>query len=99
MTSILAYLIPLHPFAYGMACGIGSASMNAAAVASLSTIYPQYAVEMEAFSGMANLIAMVTGMYVYIFVALPLTQWLYNILEPIISKLTDKKASIQEDMI
>jgi hypothetical protein len=99
LTSVLAYVIPLHPYAYGMACGIGSASMNAAAVASLSTIYPQYAVEMEAFSGMANLIAMVTGMYVYIFVALPLTQWLYNILEPIISKLTDKKASIQEDMI
>jgi hypothetical protein len=99
MASVLAYVIPLHPYAYGMACGIGSASMNAAAVASLSAIYPDLSVQLEAFSGMANLIAMVTGMYVYIFVALPLTQWLYNKLEPIISKLTDKKASIQEDMI
>ena len=90
LTSVLAYTIPLHPYAYGMACGIGSASMNAAAVASLSTIFPQYAVEMEAFSGMANLIAMVTGMYVYIFVALPLTNAMYNTLEPIIGKLSGK---------
>ena len=82
-----------------MACGIGSASMNAAAVASLATIYPQYAVEMEAFSGMANLIAMVTGMYVYIFVALPLTERLYNLLEPIISKITDKKLKIEGETV
>ncbi len=87
MASVLAYLIPLHPFAYGMACGIGSASMNAAAVASLSAIYPDLAIQLEAFSGMANLIAMVTGMYVYIFAAIPLTEKLYDILEPLISKL------------
>jgi hypothetical protein len=99
LTSLLAYLIPLHPFAYGMACGIGSASMNAAAVASLSTIYPQYAVQMEAFSGMANLIAMVTGMYVYIFVALPLTERLYNILEPIIGKISDNRLKMEKESI
>lgn len=93
LTSVLAYLIPLHPFAYGMACGIGSASMNAAALASLSSIYPQYTVQLEAFSGMANLISMVTGMYVYIFIALPLTQKLYNIMEPIISKIIDKNGN------
>lgn len=87
MTSILAYVIPLHPFAYGMACGIGSASMNAAAVASLSAIYPNLSVQLEAFSGMANLIAMVTGMYVYIFAAIPLTEKLYDILEPIADKI------------
>lgn len=87
LVSVLTYIIPLHPFAYGMACGIGSASMNAAAVSSLSTIFPQYTVELEAFSGMANLISMVTGMYVYIFVALPLTERLYNILEPITDKI------------
>ncbi len=90
MTSILAYVVPLHPFAYGMACGIGSASMNAAAVASLSAVYPQYAVQLEAFSGMANLIAMVTGMYVYIFAAIPLTEKMYDILEPITAKIINK---------
>lgn len=100
LASILVYLVPLHPFAYGMACGIGSASMNAAAVASLSSIFPQYATQMEAFSGMANLIAMVTGMYVYIFVAIPLTEKLYNILEPVISRFLSKDEKIvKEDRI
>ena len=100
LASILVYLVPLHPFAYGMASGIGSASMNAAAVASLSSIFPQYATQMEAFSGMANLIAMVTGMYVYIFVAIPLTEKLYNILEPVISRFLSKDEKIvKEDRI
>ena len=98
MTSILAYVIPLHPFAYGMACGIGSASMNAAAVASLSAVYPHYATQLEAFSGMANLIAMVTGMYVYIFAAIPLTEKLYDILEPITDKIISERNNNEEDV-
>ena len=98
MASILAYVIPLHPFAYGMACGIGSASMNAAAVASLSAIYPQYVNQLEAFSGMANLIAMVTGMYVYIFAAIPLTEKLYDILEPITDRIISGKNNNQEEV-
>jgi hypothetical protein len=96
LVSILAYTLPLHPFAFGMACGIGSASMNAAAVASLSTIFPQYATQMEAFSGMANLIAMVTGMYVYIFVAMPLTEGLYKRLEPPINSLLRRRKEKKE---
>lgn len=95
LVSVLAYVIPLHPFAYGMACGIGSASMNAAAVSSLTAIYPHYITELEAFSGMANLISMVTGMYVYIFVALPLTEKLYNLLEPILSG-KNKKVTLRK---
>lgn len=86
LVSVLVYVLPLHPYAYGMACGIGSASMNAAAVASLEAIYPALSTQLEAFSGMANLISMVTGMYVYILVAIPLTEWLYGWLEPIISR-------------
>ena len=87
LVSVLAFAVPIHPFAYGMACGIGSASMNAAAVASLITIFPGYAAQLEAFSGMANMISMVTGMYVYILVAIPLTQWLYKVLEPPLSRV------------
>ena len=99
LVSVLAYLLPLHPYAYGMACGIGSASMNGAAVASLSAIFPSMSTQLQAFSGMANMLSMVTGMYVYILVAIPLTQWLYKILEPPISKLLSRKNSEDEDMI
>ncbi len=87
LVSFLAFAVPLHPYAYGMACGIGSASMNAAAVASLVTIFPNCATQLEAFSGMANMISMVTGMYVYILVAIPMTEWLYNHLEPSFTKI------------
>ena len=87
LVSVLAFTVPIHQFAYGMACGIGSASMNAAAVASLITIFPGYAAQLEAFSGMANMISMVTGMYVYILVAIPLTQGLYKVLEPPLSRV------------
>lgn len=99
LVSVLAYLIPIHPYAYGMACGIGSASMNAAAVASLSAIFPSMSTQLQAFSGMANMLSMVTGMYVYILVAIPLTQWLYKILEPPINKLLSRNNSEDEDMI
>lgn len=97
MTSVLAYLVPLHPYAYGMACGIGSASMNAAAVASLSAVYPDLAGQLEAFSGMANLIAMVTGMYVYIFAAIPITEKMYDLLEPIFDKFLQRKNTLEEE--
>lgn len=91
LASILVYVLPLHPYAYGMACGIGSASMNAAAVASLCAIFPAMRVQLEAFSGMANLLSMVTGIYVYILVAIPLTEWLYKYLEPFISRIIFKR--------
>ncbi|WP_455645457.1 DUF3100 domain-containing protein [Methanosphaera sp.] len=97
LVSVLVYLLPLHPYAFGMACGIGSASMNAAAVSSVSTIFPAFATQIEAFSGMANLISMVTGMYVYILIAIPLTEWLYRWLEPIINKLRIKLFKIDEE--
>lgn len=99
MVSILAHTLPLHPYAFGMACGIGSASMNAAAVASLSTIFPQCAAQMEAFSGMANLIAMVTGMYVYIFIAIPLTEYLYKKLEPKLGHFRKEPVKIEGDLL
>ncbi|MCD7781242.1 MAG: DUF3100 domain-containing protein [Methanosphaera sp.] len=91
LVSVLAHIIPLHPYAYGMACGIGSASMNAAAVTSLSALYPAVTEQLEAFSGMANLISMVTGMYVYIFIAIPLTERLYKWLRPITDRILGRK--------
>ncbi|OED29876.1 membrane protein [Methanosphaera sp. WGK6] len=97
LVSVLVYLLPLHPYAFGMACGIGSASMNAAAVSSVSTIFPAFATQIEAFSGMTNLISMVTGMYVYILIAIPLTEWLYKWLEPIINNIRIKIFKIEED--
>ena len=50
LSSISASVIPIHPYAYAMASGVGSASMNAAALAPLMHMYPSMATQVEAFA-------------------------------------------------
>lgn len=82
----LCSLIPLHPYAYALASGVGSTSMSVAAVSSLVTLYPDMSNQLIAFSGISNMISLIFGIYVYIFISLPLTEKLYGYLEPLISK-------------
>ena len=86
-----SYLIPLHPYAYALACGVGSTSMNVAAVSSLITLHPDLSNQLLAFSGISNLISLILGVYVYILVSLPLTEKLYAYIEPIVSKYIFKR--------
>ncbi|MDI6601222.1 MAG: DUF3100 domain-containing protein [Thermoanaerobacteraceae bacterium] len=67
-----------HPFALAMACGVGSASMMAASSGSLVAIFPQYASEIQAFASASNLLTGADGVYMSIFMALPITEWLYK---------------------
>lgn len=82
----LCNLIPLHPYAYAMASGVGSTSMSVAAVSSLVTLYPDMSSQLMAFSGISNMISLIFSIYVYIFISLPLTEKLYGYLEPVVSK-------------
>ena len=86
-----SYLIPIHPYAYALACGVGSTSMNVAAVSSLITLHPDLSNQLLAFSGISNLISLILGVYVYILVSLPLTEKLYAYIEPIVSKYIFKR--------
>lgn len=89
--SLLASLstaLPFHPYALAMASGIGSASMNAAAIAPLVAIFPSMAENIEAFAGFSNLISFCFGLYLTIFIGLPLTEKLYDWLEPKIGRDT-----------
>ncbi|MEE1156561.1 MAG: DUF3100 domain-containing protein, partial [Methanobrevibacter sp.] len=43
LSSISISVLPIHPYAFSMASGIGSASMNAASLASISHVYPSMA--------------------------------------------------------
>ena len=82
LTNILVYIIPLHPYSYALATGIGSTSMNVAALTSLTAIYPELSNQLQAFSGISNIISVVFSIYVYIFISLPVTEKLYYKLEP-----------------
>src|SRR5690625_305572 len=79
LSGSLASILPLSPISYAMATGIGSGSMTAAALGPLITSFPEMKDTIIAFSGASNLATSVTGLYMSIFIALPLTEKLYNL--------------------
>ena len=93
LASISVSLIPLHPFAFAMASGVGSASMNAASLGPTLAAFPSLKTSIEAFAGFSNLLSFSIGIYIVIFIAVPLTEKLYGWLEPIIGR----KAIIEEE--
>ena len=86
VTSLSVSLIPLHPFAFAMASGVGSASMNAASLGPTLAAFPALETSIEAFAGFSNLLSFSIGIYIVIFIAVPLTEKLYSWLEPKIGK-------------
>lgn len=73
----------IDPLALAMACGMGSASMMTACSASLATAVksvPQD--QILAFAATSNLLTGITGLYMLIFIGLPLINFLYDALTP-----------------
>lgn len=85
VTFSLSFL-PLHPYAFAMASGVGSASMNAAAIGPTLAAFPHLETQIEAFAGFSNLLSFCVGIYIVIFIALPLTEKIYDWLEPKLGK-------------
>ena len=94
LTSICVSILPLHPYAFAMASGVGSASMNAAAIGPTLAAFPAFETQIEAFAGFSNLLSFSVGIYIVIFLALPLTEKLYMILEPKIGR----KSIVEEEV-
>lgn len=84
LAAAIAQLGWFSPQALGMAAGIGSGSMTAAAVGALGSQFPQAASEIAALAAASNLITTVVGTYIILFVSLPFANWLYRKLEPAI---------------
>ena len=83
----LAPITGLHPLALSMACGMGSASMMTACSASLAEATSTVPADrVLAFAATSNLLTGLTGIYVLIFVALPLVNRLYRLAEPVIGR-------------
>lgn len=74
------------PLALGMASGVGAGIMMASAVASLSEIYPAMAEQISALASTSETISGITGIYVAIFIAIPLCNKMYSFLEPRIGR-------------
>lgn len=80
ISGFLATLTPLHPLSFAMASGVGSGSMMAAASGSLIAAFPELETDIIAFAGASNLLSLSTGLYMSIFIGLPLTEKLYSFL-------------------
>ncbi|MHC8517836.1 DUF3100 domain-containing protein [Sporosarcina sp. ITBMC105] len=77
ISGLLATLTPLSPLSFAMASGVGSGSMMAAASGSLIAAFPELESQIVAFSGASNLLSLSTGLWVSIFIGLPLTEKIY----------------------
>ncbi|WP_407421343.1 DUF3100 domain-containing protein [Methanobrevibacter sp.] len=98
LSSICVSVLPIHPYAFAMASGIGSASMNAASLASISHVFPSMATEFEAFAGCSNLLSFCFGIYMCIFVSIPLAEKLYAWLSPHILKGDEESIDDEYDI-
>lgn len=68
--------------ALAMSCGVGSGSMLAACTGGLVAAAPDQKDIILALAAASNILTYATGLYVGMFVALPLTEWLYNKARP-----------------
>ena len=68
-----------HPYSLGMACGTGSASMMSASLAACVEAFPEYAEEMSAYAASSQILSSVDGLYMSLFIAIPITEWMYKV--------------------
>ena len=92
----ISLMIGFHPYALAMASGMGSASMMQAATAALVNAAPAYEEQILAYSATSGLLTSVTGVYMELFLALPLANLMYKKLhrpiEGLRAKVFGKKA-------
>ena len=80
-----------HPWAVGMACGVGSASMMSASSGAAAAALPKASQDILAFAAASNLLTNVDGVYSEIFLALPLTNWMYKMWRKVIKEKAAKQ--------
>ncbi|MEJ5914488.1 DUF3100 domain-containing protein [Pseudokineococcus sp. 1T1Z-3] len=97
MASFVASLDVLDPRALAMACGVGSGSMMAACSGALAATLPEMEDTILAFAGTSNLLTYATGMYVTLFVALPLVEWMYRKAHPEDTRAAAKPAATSDE--
>ena len=92
LAGYLAATNVFHPFALAMGAGVGSGSMMAAASGAIAVVFPEYKNEILMYAGASNLLTTVIGIYFCLFISLPVTNYLYRVLTPIIGPKQAKGA-------
>ena len=81
MVSVIAVLGIFHPYALGMASGVGAGIMMASATAS----------QISALASASETISGIDGIYMTIFLGIPLCNFLYRKLEPKLGRIADQR--------
>ena len=92
LASAVAMTGIFHPEAMGLASGVGAGIMMASSSASLCAMYPDFAESIKTLASVGETMAGITGIYINMFIAIPLCDKLYQILEPKLGRLGHKKA-------
>jgi hypothetical protein len=74
----LLAMLGFNPLALAMSSGVGSASMMTASAATIAEFYPHMKEEILAFAATSNQITSITGTYMMVFIAYPLSNFLYT---------------------
>lgn len=80
LTSLVSNWKIFDPLALAMGSGVGSGSMMAASAASIIEAYPGQEQQILAMAAVSNLITTILGVYVGIYVSLPLAERFYRLL-------------------
>lgn len=80
MASYLASLDIFSIKALAMGCGVGSGSMTAACSGALIASVPEMESTITAFAAASNVMTYATGLYMSLFIALPVAEWFYKVL-------------------
>ena len=99
MASVIGMTGWFHPQALGLASGVGAGIMMASSSASLCAIYPSWAETISAMASVGETIAGITGMYITMLIAIPMTDKLYRILEPKLGRFALKSKEIKEETV
>lgn len=78
LASFAAAYLPFHPEALAMASGVGSASMMTASVGALSAMFPDISEKLVALGAASNMLSGLDGLYISLWLALPMSNWLYK---------------------
>lgn len=91
LTGAVAQLDIFHPYALAMGAGIGSGSMMAASTGAIVAIYPQMEQEIRAYAGAANLLTTILGIYVCLFISLPVAIKMYDVFNKLLGRNKDSE--------
>lgn len=97
LASVLSSAGIFHVYSVSMACGVGSAAMSTAGIGTLTELYPQMADQITAFATASNLISSAIAVYLNVFIGLPLAEFMYNKLQPVIQRKKNKDIEGKEE--